>query len=79
MAQEAQEGTRGRPAEVYTTDTDTDSGAGQEGSGPFGVDYQAIYDGFSADQKATADKIEAMDGYDFAYAVNYVRLGGPLF
>ena len=79
MAREAQEGTRGRPAEVYTTDTDTDSGAGQEGSDPIGVDYQAIYDEFSADQKATADKIEAMDGYDFAYAVNYVRLGGPLF
>ena len=73
-----QAATRG-PAEIYTTDTDTDSGTGQEGSDPIGIDYQAIYDEFSADQKATADKIEAMDGYDFAYAVNYVRLGGPLF
>ena len=85
---EEQQATRG-PADVYIPpSTSTTSGAGfQKKSIPGSVgtgtatptDYQGIYNNFSADQKATADKIMAMDEYDLAYAVDYVRMGGPLF
>ena len=74
----------GGPADVYIPPTGgTTSGAAPSGKDAAKqytpIDYQAIYDAFSADQKATADKIMAMDDYDFAYAVDYVRMGGPLF
>jgi len=77
---EEQQATRG-PAEVYippSTSTTTGVAAGT-GTTQGSVDYQAIYNNFSPDQKATADKIMAMDEYDLPYAVDYVRMGGPLF
>ena len=79
---EEKQATRG-PADVYIPpSTSTTSGAAASGTGAATVDttdYQGIYNNFSADQKATADKIIAMDDYDLAYAVDYVRMGGPLF
>ena len=78
---EEQQATRG-PAEVYIPpSTGTTSGAAAAGTGSTqgSVDYQGIYNNFSPDQKATADKIMAMDEYDLPYAVDYVRMGGPLF
>ena len=77
---EEQRATRG-PAEVYippSTSTTTGVAAGT-GTTQGSVDYQGIYNNFSPDQKATADKIMAMDEYDLPYAVDYVRMGGPLF
>ena len=50
-----------------------DPAAGQQ------IDYQGIFNSFSEDQKLTANKIMAMDEYDLPYAVDYVRMGGPLF
>lgn len=73
--------TRG-PSEVYIPpSTSTTSGVAAAGTGATqgSVDYQGIYNNFSPDQKATADKIMAMDEYDLPYAVDYVRMGGPLF
>ena len=79
---EEQQATRG-PADVYIPpSTSTTSGAAASGTGTdtaVPIDYQGIYNDFSADQKATADKIMAMDEYDLPYAVDYVRMGGPLF
>ena len=79
---EEQQATRG-PADVYIPpSTGTTSGAAASGTGAATVDttdYQGIYNNFGADQKATADKIMAMDDYDLPYAVDYVRMGGPLF
>ena len=75
----------GGPADVYIPpSTNTTSGAAASGTGTGTAtvdttDYQSIYNNFSADQKATADKIIAMDDYDLPYAVDYVRMGGPLF
>ncbi len=75
----------GGPADVYIpSSTNTTSGAAASGTGTGTAtvdttDYQGIYNNFSADQKATADKIMAMDEYDLPYAVDYVRMGGPLF
>ena len=83
--EESRKDTRG-PADVYIPpSTSTTSGAAASGTGAATVDtidttdYQGVYNNFSADQKATADKIMAMDEYDLAYAVDYVRMGGPLF
>ena len=78
---EEQQATRG-PAEVYIPpSTGTTSGVAAAGTGTTqgSVDYQGIYNNFSPDQRATADKIMAMDEYDLPYAVDYVRMGGPLF
>ena len=83
--EESRKDTRG-PADVYIPpSTSTTSGAAASGTGAATVDtidttdYQGVYNNFSADQKATADKIMAMDEYDLPYAVDYVRMGGPLF
>ena len=82
--EESKKDTRG-PADVYIPpSTSTTSGAAASGTGTGTAtvdttDYQGIYNNFSADQKATADKIMAMDEYDLPYAVDYVRMGGPLF
>jgi hypothetical protein len=73
--------TRGPSEEYIPPSTGTTSGVAAAGTGTTqgSVDYQGIYNNFSPDQRATADKIMAMDEYDLPYAVDYVRMGGPLF
>ena len=76
----------GGPPDVYIPpSTGTTSGAASgtgtgTGTGTaVPIDYQGIFNSFSEDQKLTANKIMAMDDYDLPYAVDYVRMGGPLF